>query len=112
MEIYLQNVRFQMVQRWACPINAFMLSLAFFSMLLILKKLIPEIALTGLLLEIGPTGQKEVRQAEGFDAQRGDLVFELAKVLICYGDKGADDEGDGHEVDDDEVDGDECDYDE
>ena len=105
MEIYLQNVRFQMVQRWACPINAFMLSLAFFSMLLVLKKLFPEPGLTGLFREIGPTGQREVRQAEGFDAQRGDLVFELAKVLICYDDRGDNDEaGDGHEVDDDECD--------
>ena len=100
----LQSVRFQMVLRWAGLINAIMLSLAFFSMLLVFKKLFPEIALAGLLPEIAPTGQREVRQAEGFDAQHGDLVLELAKVLTCYHDKGDDDECDGHEVDDDECD--------
>ena len=50
-------------------------------MLLVLKKLFPESALTGLLPEIVPSGQGEIRQAEGFEAQRGDLVLELAKVL-------------------------------
>ena len=69
-----------MVQRWAC-LHAFMLSLTVFSTLLVWKKLFPESALTGLLPEIPPTGQREVRQAEGFEAQRGDLVLELAKVL-------------------------------
>ena len=77
----LQNVNFQMAQRWACLIHAFMLSLTVFSTLLVLKKLFSESALTGLLPEIPPNGQREIRQAEGFEAQRGDLVLELAKVL-------------------------------
>ena len=55
----------------ATLLNGFMLNLTLFSTLLLLKKLLPEIR----------TWQREVRRAEGFEAQLGDLVFELAKVL-------------------------------
>ena len=55
----------------ATLLNGFMLNLTLFSTLLLLKSLFPEIR----------TWQREVRRAEGFEAQRGDLVFELAKVL-------------------------------
>ena len=71
----------------ASLVNAFMLNLALLlTLLLLLKKLFPEIALTGQTLSVSEqtlseTGQTDVRRRGGFEDQRGDLVLELAKVL-------------------------------
>ena len=56
-----------MVQRWVSLASTSLLSLTLFSTLLVLKG-----GMEG--------GGGEVRQAEGFEAHHGDLVFELAKV--------------------------------
>ena len=73
-----------MRQLRATLFNAFMLNLTLFSTLLLFKKLFPEFALTS---------KTEVRRAEGFEAQHGDLVLELAKVftqIIIINDSDAD----------------------
>ena len=71
----------------ASLVNVFMLNLALLLtlLLLLLKKLFPEIALSGQTLSetgqtLSETGQTEVRRPGGFEDQRGDLVLELAKV--------------------------------
>ena len=89
-----QRAQLQMRRLPASLVNVFMLNLALLLtlLLLLLKKLFPEIALTGQTLSVSEqtlsetgqtlsvTGQKEVRRQGGFEAQQGDLVLELAKV--------------------------------
>ena len=103
-----QRAQLQMRRLPASLVNAFMLNLALLLtlLLLLLKKLFPEIALSGQTLSetgqtlsetgqtlsetgqtlsetgqtLSVTGQKEVRRQGGFEAQQGDLVLELAKV--------------------------------
>ena len=72
-EFFLSKVlQFQMMFRWSSLTNAGLLFLSIFSTLLILRTLHPE------LFQI----IREVRRAEGFEFHRGDLVLELAKVLM------------------------------
>ena len=72
-EFFLSKVlQFQMMFRWSSLTNAGLLFLSIFSTLLILRTLHPE------LFQI----IREVRRAEGFELHRGDLVLELAKVLM------------------------------
>ena len=72
-EFFLSKVlQFQMMFRWSSLTNAGLLFLSIFSTLLILRTLHPE------LFQI----IREGRRAEGFELHRGDLVLELAKVLM------------------------------
>ena len=96
---------FQMTHNWASVTNISLLLLVVSFTLLILKSVLPEKDLPLQVLHVIITlvssshphchhhnyphphchhhncHQREVRQAEGFGLQQGDLVMELAKVL-------------------------------
>ena len=83
-----------MTHNWASVTNISLFSLVVSFILLILKSALPEEAPPVQVLHVIITlissphpyypqhcHQQDVRQAEGFGLQQGDLVMELAKVL-------------------------------
>ena len=74
---------FQMRGRWISRrrYNG-LLCFSVFSTLLVLRTLFPDKMTENTDIVKIPRHFREVREAEGFEFESGDLVFELAKVLI------------------------------
>ena len=64
--------------KWVCLTNKGLLCFSVFSTLLILQTLFPD----KITENPDIVKTREVRKAEGFEFESGDLVFELAKVLL------------------------------